>query len=141
MANFVTLATKQSVLPYLRNLLACFSLSFLQAPLKQTKIVYNTMILAFKQGVKVILTLPTVLHRVIEKTSHLIRKNSFYCTKTAPDCSIKASGTRLMSSNRCLAQGRSDVELRLSQMYVFINYLRILKYIFQKNIQRKFFIS
>ncbi|MFH1318670.1 MAG: hypothetical protein ABIH71_06615, partial [Candidatus Omnitrophota bacterium] len=38
-------------------------------------IVYNTMILAFKQGVKVILTLPTVLHRVIEKTSHLIRKN------------------------------------------------------------------
>ena len=55
--------------------------------------------------------------------------DSFYCTKTAPACSIKASGARLMSSNRCLAQSHSDADLRISQMYVFISCLRILIYI------------
>ena len=60
--------------------------------------------------------------------------DSFYCTKTAPDCSIKASGAKFMSSNRCLAQSHSDADLRISQMYIFIDCLRILKYIFPKNI-------
>ena len=55
--------------------------------------------------------------------------DSFYCTKTAPACSIKASGARLMSSNRCLAQSHSDADLRISQTYVFIGCLRILIYI------------
>lgn len=51
--------------------------------------------------------------------------DSFYCTKAVPACSIKASGTRLMSSNRCLAQSHSDADLRISRMYVFISCLRV----------------
>ncbi len=38
------------------------------------------------------------------------------------------------SPSRCLAQSHSDADLRISQMYIFIDCLRILKYIFPKNI-------
>ncbi len=75
MSNLVVLTAKQIILPHLRNLLACFRLSSLRALLKQAKIMYNTVILALKQGVKVILTLPIVLQNVIERDPHLLRKN------------------------------------------------------------------
>lgn len=75
--SFVMFIAPQIVSKHLRNLLTCFRLSSLMAPLKQVKIAYNKAVLAVKQGVKVILALLTVLHKVIEKRPHLLRMNRF----------------------------------------------------------------
>jgi len=78
MANFVVFMPLQIVSAHLCNILACFRLSSLKAPLKQAQNEYSVAIMPRTKSTKVILMFLIVLHNVIQKPPHYLRMTLYF---------------------------------------------------------------